>query len=68
VGISAIQIPLWAVIMTVYYAWQGKVWQVIKPTSEWGPGDKNARQAILDDKGGIPRNGTFTFDNQGYRR
>lgn len=65
VAISAVQIPLWAVIMTVYYMAKGKVAQVVKPTPEWGPGDKAVRRAILDEMGGISREGRFSYDNPG---
>jgi len=64
VALSAVQIPLWAVIMTIYYAWKGKVGQVIKPSSKWGPGDKEARLKMLDELGGISNNGPFVYENQ----
>jgi len=65
VGLSAVQIPLWAILMTIYYAIKGRISQVIKPTSAWGPGDKQVRQQILDEMGGIPRVGPYAYDNNG---
>ena len=63
VGISAVQIPLWAIIMTFYYMIKGRITQVVKPTSKWGPGDKEIRKQILDEMGGIPRVGKYAYDN-----
>jgi solute carrier family 6 amino acid transporter-like protein 5/7/9/14 len=65
VALSAVQVPLWAVIMTLYYAMKGKVSQVVKPTSKWGPGDKEVRKQILDEMGGMPRVGKYSYDNNG---
>lgn len=64
VGISAIQIPAWAIIMTIYHAAKGRVSQVIKPTHKWGPGDPVVRREILDQQNGIQRNGKHSYDNQ----
>eukprot|EP00095_Tigriopus_kingsejongensis_P003208 maker-scaffold50_size457468-snap-gene-1.20 protein:Tk03208 transcript:maker-scaffold50_size457468-snap-gene-1.20-mRNA-1 annotation:"GABA transporter " len=63
VYLSAIQIPLWAVITTISYAIQGKIGKVIQPTAEWGPGDKDVRRAILDEQNGIARSGKYSYDN-----
>jgi len=63
VGISAIQIPLWALIQTMYYLCKGRVGQVIKPTRKWGPGDPQVRRAILDEQSGISRNGRHSYEN-----
>jgi hypothetical protein len=38
---------------------------VVKPTPEWGPGDKEVRRAILDEMGGISREGQYSYDNPG---
>ena len=85
VGISAVQIPLWAVLMTLYYLIKGRpsqvvlftntpyhqyccdlsLYQVIKPTPEWGPGDKAVRRAILDEQQGIARSNKYSYDNEG---
>jgi len=65
VGLSAIQVPLWAILTTLYYAAKGKVQKVIRPTRVWGPGDKQVRQQILDEIGGIPRVGPYAYENQG---
>ena len=65
VGLSAIQVPLWAILTTLYYAAKGKVQKVIRPTLVWGPGDKQVRQQILDEIGGIPRVGPYAYENQG---
>jgi len=35
---SVLQIPLWAIIMTFFYACKGDVGGVLAPTSSWGPG------------------------------
>ena len=64
-GLSAVQIPLWAILMTIYYAIKGRISQVVKPTPEWGPGDKQVRQQILDEMGGLPRVGAYAYDNNG---
>lgn len=65
VGLSAIQVPLWAILMTLYYAVKGRIHQVVKPTPQWGPGDKEVRRQILEEMGGIPRVGAYTYDNNG---
>ena len=65
VALSAVQIPLWAVLMTIYYAIKGRISQVVKPTPQWGPGDKQVRQQLLDEMGGIPRVGNYAYDNNG---
>ena len=65
VGISAIQIPLWAIIMSLYYLFKGRPGQVVRPTSEWGPGDKAVRRAILDEQSGIARTSKYSYDNEG---
>ena len=65
VALSAVQIPLWAILMTIYYAIKGRISQVVKPTPKWGPGDKQVRQQILDEMGGIPRTGPYAYDNNG---
>ena len=53
VGISAVQIPLWAILMTLYYLFKRKISQVIKPDSKWGPGDKAVRKQILEEMAGM---------------
>ena len=65
VGLSAIQVPLWALIMSFYYLIKGRLSQVIKPTPAWGPGDKEVRRAILDEQSGIARQGKYAYDNAG---
>lgn len=65
VAISAVQVPLWAILMTLYYAIKGRIKDVVKPTSKWGPGDKAVRRQLLDEMGGIPRVGPYTYDNNG---
>merc|ERR1711935_847647 len=42
--IVALQIPVIAFIMVIYYAGKGNLKQVWQPTQEWGPGDKIAKQ------------------------
>ena len=41
------------------------LYQVIKPTPEWGPGDKAVRRAILDEQQGIARSNKYSYDNEG---
>merc|ERR1719150_528311 len=41
--VTALQIPLIAIFMVVYYGCKGRIREVTKPTSDWGPGDKNAK-------------------------
>jgi len=67
VGLSAIQVPLWAILNTLYYLAKGKVQQVIKPERRWGPGDKEVRQQILEEMthGQIPRVGAYAYENNG---
>ena len=65
VGISAVQIPLWAILMTIYHTAKGRISQVIKPTHKWGPGDPAVRREILDQQSGIQRNGKHAYDNEG---
>jgi len=64
VGISAVQIPLWAILMTIYHTAKGRISQVIKPTHKWGPGDPAVRREILDQQSGIQRNGKHAYENQ----
>jgi len=68
VGISAVQIPLWAAIMTLVYMCQGcaNIKNVVVPTSRWGPGDPQVRKAIFNEQNGIaPRKNEYsTYDNQ----
>lgn len=49
--------------MSIYYLAKGRFSQVVKPTPEWGPGDKAVRRAILDEQGGIHRRGRYSYDN-----
>jgi len=44
--IAAAQIPVWALIYTIYYlcAPSKKLRDVVRPTPEWGPGDRQARK------------------------
>ena len=45
---TAIQVPLWAILTTLYYLVKGKIQQVIRPERRWGPGDKEVRQQSLE--------------------
>ncbi len=47
VGISAVQIPLWAVLTVLYYLIRRRPSQAVKPTPKWGPGDKVRRMQDL---------------------
>ena len=44
--IVLVQIPFWAIVNTVYYlvAPSKRVSDVVRPTSEWGPGDRHAKK------------------------
>jgi len=65
VALSALQVPLWAILMTLYYAIKGRISQAVKPTPQWGPGDKQVRQQILEEIGGIRNAGPYAYDNNG---
>jgi len=65
VALSAVQIPLWAIITTVYYAAKGRIQQAIRPERNWGPGDKEVRRQLLQESAGIPRVGPYAYDNNG---
>lgn len=65
VGLSAVQIPLWAILMTLYYLFKRKISQVIKPDSKWGPGDKAVRKQILEEMAGMPTVSRYSYDNNG---
>ncbi|CAB4058859.1 unnamed protein product [Lepeophtheirus salmonis] len=63
--IPAVQIPLWALITSIYYLFKRKLHRVIKPTPQWGPGDKDVRRAIIDQQNGIVRaRARYAYDNQ----
>jgi len=62
VGISAVQVPLWAAIMSIVYLARGKIGHVVKPTSRWGPGDPGVRKAIFNEQNGIAP--ISAYDNQ----
>lgn len=48
-GVSVLQIPLWAIIMPLYYHFKkGNVWDVLKSEPSWGPGDKEAAAAAQE--------------------
>jgi len=53
VGISAVQIPLWALLMSCVFLCKKKLRQVARPTLQWGPGDPNVRKAIFDEQNSI---------------
>merc|ERR1712012_115103 len=65
VGLSAVQIPLWAILMTIYYACKGKLKDVVRPASSWGPGDKEVRNRLLEEMGGITQVPRYAYDNNG---
>ena len=50
--------------MSLYYLIKGRPADVVRPTSEWGPGDKAVRRAILDEQSGIARAGKYAYDNE----
>ena len=51
--------------MTLYYAAKGKLKDVVRPTSRWGPGDKEVRNRLLDEMGGITQVPRYAYDNNG---
>jgi len=53
VGISAVQVPLWAVLMSLVYLCKRKLTKVVRPTREWGPGDPQVRRAIYEEQHNI---------------
>jgi solute carrier family 6 amino acid transporter-like protein 5/7/9/14 len=53
VGISAVQVPLWAVLMSLVYLCKRKLTSVVKPTRQWGPGDPQVRRAIYEEQHNI---------------
>jgi len=50
--VAVAQIPIWALFMTLYYlcAPSKRVSDVVRPTPEWGPGDKQARKMYQANK------------------
>merc|ERR1712168_1692077 len=42
-GISAVQVPVWAVIMIPAYCCKRKMLGAVHPTTSWGPGDPKVR-------------------------
>jgi len=65
-GLSAVQVPLWAAIMSMVYCCKRKVTKVASPTKLWGPGDSQVRKAIFEEQNGIaPRKPAYGgYDNQ----
>jgi len=65
VGISAVQVPLWAAIMSLVYCCKRKITRVASPTKLWGPGDSQVRKAIFEEQNGIaPRKPIYGgYDN-----
>jgi len=67
VGISAVQVPLWALLMSLAYLCKGKLARVVRPTSDWGPGDPQVRKAIFDEQHSIApgrKHDYSGYDNQ----
>jgi len=66
--ISAVQIPIWAALVFLYYVVRGRPGGAVRPTPQWGPGDKAVRRAILDEQSGIARAqaGKYAYDNYNY--
>jgi len=64
VGLSAVQVPLWAAIMSLVYCCKRKITQVARPTVSWGPGDPQVRKSIFEEQNQImPRKQGYSYDN-----
>jgi len=65
VGLSAVQVPLWAALMALVYCCKRKPTKVASPTKLWGPGDSQVRNAIFEEQNGIaPRKAMYGgYDN-----
>jgi len=63
--IAAAQIPIWALFMTLYYlcAPSKRVADVIRPTPEWGPGDKQARKMYQANKAARHKGHLHGYEN-----
>jgi len=63
--IAVAQIPIWALFMTLYYlcAPSKKVADVIRPTPEWGPGDKQARKMYQANKAARHKGHLHGYEN-----
>jgi len=61
-----LQIPLWAVVTTLYYMCvpAKRVKDVVKPTAEWGPGDRHARKEYLARRTRSDSRAIAGYDNQ----
>ena len=63
------QIPLWAVLVVLYYSARRRPTQAVKPTPQWGPGDRAVRRAIMNEQAGIVGGrsagaaGKYAYDN-----
>ncbi|XP_037076901.1 sodium- and chloride-dependent glycine transporter 2-like, partial [Pollicipes pollicipes] len=47
VGVSLVQIPLWALCTMLYYLCRWRPKQAFQPLPSWGPGDREARSRLL---------------------
>jgi len=63
--IAAAQIPIWALFMTLYYlcAPSKRVSDVVRPTPEWGPGDKQARKMYQANKAARQKGHLHGYEN-----
>jgi solute carrier family 6 amino acid transporter-like protein 5/7/9/14 len=63
--IAAAQIPIWALFMTLYYlcAPSKRVSDVVRPTADWGPGDKQARKMYQANKAARHKGHLHGYEN-----
>jgi len=63
--VAAAQIPIWALFMTLYYlcAPSKRVSDVVRPTPEWGPGDKQARKMYQANKAARHKGHLHGYEN-----
>jgi len=66
VGISAVQVPLWAVLMSLVYLCKRKLTSVVKPTRQWGPGDPQVRRAIYEEQHNIAPGRKHNYSSPNY--
>jgi len=67
VGLSAAQVPLWAVIMSLVYCIRRKVFGAFKPAVNWGPGDPKVRRSVQSEESGmVPSRGEYAESAPSY--
>ncbi|CAG0889164.1 unnamed protein product [Darwinula stevensoni] len=64
-AVTVVQIPLWGFAIFIYHLFKGNPRRAFVPTSDWGPGDPEARQKLLAIQGQF-QNGSriyWAYDN-----